>query len=191
MNKTNRKNSTLEKHKQIFDLIKLGFTYLKIGETMGISKSAVSGFVYRGKDKMGWHVKKIDLDRLEALYKEGWTYTQLGSEFNCTNGAIGFQIKKLKKLGRIDSRKDAVIPKVKVNKLKLPKTIIDNTLAWKSFKKIPLPDWDYVSETGKTLLDLKSNECHWPCKDDLYCGKMPVAGKSYCEEHQRKSEGKK
>lgn len=140
---------------------------------------------------MGWHEHKIDLDKLVNLYNEGKTYVQMGDAFNVTNGAISFQLQKLKKLGRIQYRMHNIKKKEKPKKLKLPKTIIDNSIVWKSLKRIPLPNWDYISETGKTIIDLKNNECHWPCKDDLYCGKMSVIGKSYCEEHKLIAEGKK
>ena len=47
--KTTRKNSTAEKREQIFDLIKHGFSYSTVGEMMGMTKNAVSGFVFRDK----------------------------------------------------------------------------------------------------------------------------------------------
>ena len=46
--KTTRKNSTAEKRMMIFDLIKV-FSYSEVGEMMGMTKNAVSGFVFRDK----------------------------------------------------------------------------------------------------------------------------------------------
>jgi len=136
---------------------------------------------------MGWGVVKIDLDKLQNLYNEGLTYEQLASSFNVTKGAVSFQLQKLKRQGKIKPRAVTLKPQ---KRDRLPNTVINNTLSWRSFKSYPMPNWDYVSETGKTLLDLKANECRWPCKDGLFCGKISAMGKSYCEEHQRKSEGR-
>ena len=49
--KTTRKIATEEKRMMIFDLIKYGFSYSRVGELMGMSKNAVSGFVFRDKHK--------------------------------------------------------------------------------------------------------------------------------------------
>lgn len=138
---------------------------------------------------MGWGKHKIDIEVLEAQYKAGMTYPEMAKGFNCSCGAISFQVQKLKKLGRIEYRMDN-IKKKEVKTRIVPKTNTHNSVLWKSAKIIPLPDWEYVSETGKTILDLKPRDCRWPCKDNLYCGKISVLGKSYCAEHQKKSEGR-
>lgn len=51
--KTLRKNSTASKREQIFALIDQGHTYEKVAEIMGngMTRNAVSGFVYREKNK--------------------------------------------------------------------------------------------------------------------------------------------
>lgn len=48
VNKTSRVIANAEKRMMIFDLIKV-FSYSRVGELMGMSKNAVSGYVYRDK----------------------------------------------------------------------------------------------------------------------------------------------
>lgn len=139
---------------------------------------------------MGHRKSDIDLDKLEVLYKQGLTYTQMGRILKRSNGAISFQIHTLKKLGRIEYRKSIIPPKAEQKKRHFGRIISDNSLTWKSFKSLPMPPWEYVSDTGKTILDLKPRDCRWPCKDNLFCGKLSERGFSYCAEHQKKSEGR-
>jgi hypothetical protein len=132
---------------------------------------------------MGWGQAKIDLIKLEILYKQNLTYQQLANEFNVTTVAIGFQLKALRKLGRVEYRDVKSKKQVKrglQRKYVTNPLIIENNRA----RLIDVP-WNYVSETGKTILDLKHNDCRWPCNDGLYCGKMSATGKSYCEDHQK------
>ena len=63
VNKTPRVIANAEKRMMIFDLIKYGFSYSRVGELMGMSKNAVSGYVYRDKhDKP----KKLDPHKSRA-----------------------------------------------------------------------------------------------------------------------------
>lgn len=147
---------------------------------------------------MAWSLKKIDVDKLETLYNDGLTYSQMAGIFGCEKGAVSCALGKLRKSGRIGYRPPQVKKERHPRKTRARKpsnstknrasTKIrpNTTLSWKNWKIKHVP-WDYESETGKTILDLKPHDCRWPCKDGLFCGKISATGKSYCEEHLRKS----
>ena len=69
------KEETEERKEKIFALIKQGLSYTQIAELMGVTKNAISGFVYRDREKVpikldptvAWVKKrkhKINLDML-------------------------------------------------------------------------------------------------------------------------------
>jgi len=140
---------------------------------------------------MGWGVHKIDLNELAKSYEQGMTYFKMAEKFNCTNGGISFQVRKLKASGIIkSSRVEKNNPKKSIKIRPFKKSIMDTSLTWKPLHKIKDMPWNYISETGKTIMDLKHDDCRWPCNDGLYCGKISVTGQSYCENHQKISVGK-
>jgi hypothetical protein len=58
--KTNRRVANELKRTMIFDLIKHGFSYSRVGDMLGMTKNAISGFVFRDKHKKPPKEKKLN-----------------------------------------------------------------------------------------------------------------------------------
>jgi len=136
-------------------------------------------------------VKKVNDEKIIKLYNSGLTYAEMASSERVNVRTIDYSLCRLRKEGKITGYRSQYIQmanKSANRPFKKPKQ--NTTLSWKPREKLKDLPWKYISETGKTIVDLKQHDCRWPCKDGLFCGRVSATGKSYCEEHQRISEGK-
>ena len=117
------------------------------------------------------------VNRIIQLYHQDNSYLQISRIMgNVTRGKVQGILTRAIKAGHVKKRFDLNEKQIMENKIKI---------GTKDFK------WDYEPlGVGVSLLDIKPDQCHFPCKDGLYCGAKidnnnKKTFKQYCTEHHK------
>ena len=174
--------SIAEKQK-LCDYIRSGHKYSEIAVLLNISRCAVSGYAYRLK-KYGLVTKHDEeIKKRNEIVFEISRLKKLGHNYREIAQIMGRSYTSVQKA----ARKYIGVYKGSYNKTHSHvEACLDNMKKMAKYNK----SWNYIPKIGISLLDIKSNQCHFPCKDGLYCGgEIRENGKDplrhYCEEHYK------
>lgn len=126
---------------------------------------------------MPWSYEEIE--ELKRLTANGLSANQIKDKIpGKTRSAILGKMFRL----RLNSR----YVKSEPNKLSLKTRSYYQTFTCDSIESLTV---DIDRKDGKSLLDLKINECHWPFgeKDFSFCGRKTTDGRQYCGIHLMRS----
>lgn len=126
---------------------------------------------------MSWTDDRVAL--LKKLWGEGKTAAEIASELGgVTRNAVIGKAHRLKLSNRVSP----------IQQNKKVAVVANETAARppKRIQKVPLQD----NRQGKSLTDLKPQECRWPLGDPReesfgFCGYKIIAGLPYCAEHAK------
>ncbi|UOF77796.1 gcra cell cycle regulator [Caudoviricetes sp.] len=167
---------TIEEKKRLEELFHKGEGYKKIAEIMGLSKGSVSGYAYRMK-KSGGNLTAYDEKKREfnerhnkvgELISNGLSINKIASNLNLTKSQVEVSIDHLRQKGLL--------------KRPIGKNSDHLAAAVANKAKLKDVDWPYIATNGVSLINLKQNQCHFPCQDGLYCGEE-VSRRDYCAKH--------
>jgi GcrA cell cycle regulator len=135
--------------------------------------------------------------RLEELYREGWTSSQIGAELGCSRNAVigrimrsglrekgyeeGYRVKPTPTVRAAQQRQRLGVPRVK------RKSYVAATLETVAYLE---PSHPKKMRLIENIVDLKSNSCRFPIGDPCtanfaYCGNDAMERLPYCPHHTR------
>ena len=154
---------TVKQVVKLKELLSKGLSFSKIAEFFGITKGMVSGKVHR--------LRMAE----EKANKEKTASTEQVAEEKPFVPEEKVRLRPVVEIEEHHHKKEKVLT---------DEESIEETLLEESAKD----NCRCHSKKGKTLFELKHNECHWPIGDPKdpdfhFCGENAVEGKPYCKKH--------
>ena len=125
---------------------------------------------------------KVNKEKMIEMLYEGFSVAHIAREFKVTRNTIIGHKDRMTKLGLIDVEK---IPLVKMRKCRRTrKEYLEDCFLNKSKKMCAPIEYNFKPlGVPVTLLDIKPNQCHFPCSDGHYCGADATKRHGYCATH--------